>query len=95
MSGRNLAIIVAALHPRSGATLWRAPFADYFILSHENPLIFDTDGSTVRSAVYFPHRANVVDIDRVRARWRCSICWRPGREKRVSTSAIGRCITLT
>src|SRR5262249_5209372 len=66
MSGRNLAIIVVALRPRSGVTLLARAFADYFILSHENPLIFDTDDVERRLSRHFPQRANVVDLDRIR-----------------------------
>lgn len=65
MRERNLAIIVAALRPRSGTTLLARVFADYFILSHENPLLFDTDGIDRKLSRYFPERTRVVDLDRV------------------------------
>ena len=65
MRGRNLAIIVAALRSGSGATLLARVFADYFILSRENPLIFDTDRLDRTLSRYFPHIATVIDLDRI------------------------------
>ena len=65
MRGRNLAVIVAAARPRCGTTLLARVFADYFILSHEDPLIFDTDRIEGRLARYFPERATEIDLDRV------------------------------
>jgi hypothetical protein len=65
MKGRNLAVIVAALRPRSGVSLLTRVLADYVILSHERPVIFDTDHEERRLASYFPHLTTVVDLNRV------------------------------
>jgi hypothetical protein len=65
MKERNLAVIVAALRPRSGTTLLARLFADYAILSRAHPLIFDTDSLDRDLSRYFPHSARLVDLDRV------------------------------
>jgi hypothetical protein len=65
MRGRNLAVIVAALRSGCGATLLARVFADYFILSRENPLIFDTDRLDRTLSRYFPHITTVIDLDRI------------------------------
>jgi len=65
MKGRNLAVIVAALRPRSGVSLLTRVLADYVILSHERPLIFDTDAEEKRLNAYFPQLAKVIDLARV------------------------------
>ena len=65
MKARNLTVIVAGLRPRIGTTLLTRVLADYFILSHEEPLIFDTDSVDRRLSAYFPHLVTPVDLERV------------------------------
>jgi len=66
MKGNKLAIIIAAPRPRSGATLLARAFADYFRLSHEHPLIFDTGRGERRLSLYFPRIATAVDLTNIR-----------------------------
>jgi len=66
MKGNKLAILIVAPRPRSGATLLARAFADYFRLSHEHPLIFDTGRGERRLSLYFPRLATAVDLNNIR-----------------------------
>jgi len=66
MSGPSFAIIVASLHGRCGKTLLARAIADYFVLSGERPMIFDTDAIERRLAAQFPLETLVVDLTDVR-----------------------------
>jgi len=66
MKGSKLAVIITAPRPRSGATLLARAFADYFRLSREHPLIFDTGHDERRLSLYFPGMATAVDLNNIR-----------------------------
>jgi len=46
-------------------TLLTRVLVDYLILSHEQPLIFDTDSIEHRLSLYFPHLVTAIDLERI------------------------------
>lgn len=65
MQGITFAAIVASLHARTGKTLLSRVLADYFLLSGDNPMIFDTDALEQALSASFPAQSVVVDINQV------------------------------
>src|SRR5437762_12988044 len=61
----NFAIIVASARARSGKTLLSRLLAEHFILSGQQPIIFETDTTAAPLAARFPNDALALDIDRV------------------------------
>ena len=61
----NFAIIVASARARSGKTLLSRLLAEHFILSGQQPVIFETDVTAAPLAARFPNDAITLDIDRV------------------------------
>ena len=61
----NFAIIVASARARSGKTLLARLLAEHFILSGQQPAIFDTDATAAPLVARFPNDAIALDIDRV------------------------------
>ncbi len=61
----SFAIVVASLHGRTGKTLLARVIAEYFLLSGEQPFIFDTDAVDHRLLTLFPHDATVIDLAQV------------------------------
>ena len=61
----NFASIVASARARSGKTLLSRLLAEHFILSGQQPVIFETDVTTAPLAKRFPNDAITLDIDRV------------------------------
>jgi hypothetical protein len=62
---KSYTYLIASPHGRTGKTLLARLFADYALLAHQNPEIFDTDAAERSLAAYFPTRATIVDLDRV------------------------------
>jgi hypothetical protein len=62
---KSYTYIIASLHGRTGKSLLARLFADYAILSGQQPEIFDTDAAERKLAACFPGRAIVIDLDRV------------------------------
>lgn len=60
------AAIVASLHARTGKTLLARVLADYFVLSGDRPLLFDTDAAEQMLHASFPYDTVVVDVGEVR-----------------------------
>ncbi|MGA2124719.1 MAG: hypothetical protein ABSG76_01075 [Xanthobacteraceae bacterium] len=60
------AAIVAAAHARTGKTLLSRVLADYFMVSGDSPMIFDTDPIEQTLSASFPTQSLVVDINQVR-----------------------------
>src|SRR4051812_5390225 len=61
----NFAIIVASARARSGKTLLSRLLAELFILSGQQPVIFETDVTAAPLAGRFPSDAITLDVDRV------------------------------
>ena len=62
----SFAAIVASLHGRTGKTLLARVLADYFVLSGQRPLVFDTDAAEQTLHAAFPYDTVVVDLGEVR-----------------------------
>jgi hypothetical protein len=62
----SFAAIVASLHARTGKTLLARVLSDYFVLSGNRPLLFDTDTAEQTLHASFPRDAVVVDLGEVR-----------------------------
>jgi len=60
------AAIVASVHARTGKTLLSRVLADYFMVSGDSPMIFDTDPIEQSLSASFPSQSLVVDINQVR-----------------------------
>lgn len=65
MRDLSFAIIVASLHGRTGKTLLTRIIAEYFLLSDEQPYIFDTDAVDLGLRTLFPDAVQVVDLAHV------------------------------
>jgi hypothetical protein len=66
MSETSFAAIVCSLHARTGKTLLARVLADYFLLSDQTPLVFDTDPLEHALGGCFPGHSLVVDLGQVR-----------------------------
>ncbi len=66
MLGKSLAILVVSPRERSGTTLIARLFAEFFQLSGDAPLLFDTDVAKPKFSKYFPGRAEVIDLENTR-----------------------------
>jgi hypothetical protein len=62
----SFAAIVASLHGRTGKTLFARVLADYFLLSGNRPLIFDTDFTQQPLRAAFPSDTTVADLSETR-----------------------------
>lgn len=69
MLGKSLAILVVSPRERSGTTLIARLFAEFFRLSGDAPLLFDTDAAKPKFSKYFPE-AELVNLDRTRDQMR-------------------------
>jgi hypothetical protein len=65
MLGKSLAILVVSPHERSGCTLIARLFAEFFRLSGDAPLLFDTDAAKPKFSKYFPE-AELVNLDQTK-----------------------------
>jgi hypothetical protein len=65
MLGKSLAILVVSPRDRSGTTLIARLFAEFFRLSGDAPLLFDTDTLKPKFSKYFPE-AQVVNLDKTK-----------------------------
>lgn len=61
----NFAIIVASARARSGKTLLSRLLAEHFILSRQQPIIYETDVTAAPLVARYPGNALALDIDRV------------------------------
>jgi hypothetical protein len=66
MSETSFAAIVTSLHGRTGKTMLARVLAEYFLLSEQTPVVFDTDTSERSLSACFPGHSLVVDLDQVR-----------------------------
>jgi hypothetical protein len=66
MSETTYAAIVTSVHGRTGKTLLSRVIAEYFILSDQIPVVFDTDAIDRPLSTCFPDRSCVVDLAEVR-----------------------------
>lgn len=66
MSELCFAAIVASLHARTGKSLLARVLTDYFILSGQTPVVFDTDAIEMSLSSCFPGHSMVVELDQVR-----------------------------
>jgi len=62
----SFAAIVASLHGRTGKTLFARVLADYFLLSGNRPLVFDTDFTEQTLRASFPFDTIVLDLSETR-----------------------------
>jgi len=62
----SFAAIVASLHGRTGKTLFARVLADYFLLSGNRPLVFDTDFTEQTLRASFPFDTVVLDLSETR-----------------------------
>jgi hypothetical protein len=62
----SFAAIVASLHGRTGKTLFARVLADYFLLSGNRPLVFDTDFTEQTLRASFPFDTVVADLSETR-----------------------------
>src|SRR6202158_4133052 len=62
----SFAAIVASLHGRTGKTLLARVLADYFVLSGNCPLVFDTDATERTLHASFPYDTMVADLSETR-----------------------------
>lgn len=69
MLGKSLAILVVSPRERSGTTLIARLFAEFFRLSGDAPLLFDTDAQKPKFSRYFPE-AEVVSLDQTKGQMR-------------------------
>ncbi|MBV8840980.1 MAG: hypothetical protein JO000_30955, partial [Alphaproteobacteria bacterium] len=66
----SFAAIVASLHGRTGKTLFARVLADYFLLSGNRPLVFDTDFTEQTLRAAFPIDTVVLDLSETRDQMR-------------------------
>jgi hypothetical protein len=66
----SFAAIVASLHGRTGKTLFARVLADYFLLSGNRPLVFDTDFTEQTLRAAFPFDTVVLDLSETRDQMR-------------------------
>jgi hypothetical protein len=69
MLGKSLAILVVSPRERSGCTLIARLFAEFFRLSGDAPLLFDTDAQKPKFSKYFPE-AEIVNLDQTKGQMR-------------------------
>lgn len=69
MLGKSLAILVVSPHERSGCTLIARLFAEFFRLSGDAPILFDTDAAKPKFSLYFPE-AELVDLSKTKGQMR-------------------------
>jgi len=69
MLGKSLAILVVSPRERSGTTLLARLFAEFFRLSGDAPLLFDTDAQKPKFSKYFPE-AELVDLGKTKGQMR-------------------------
>jgi hypothetical protein len=69
MLGKSLAILVVSPRERSGTTLIARLFAEFFRLSGDAPLLFDTDAQKPRFSKFFPE-AELVNLDQTKGQMR-------------------------
>jgi hypothetical protein len=62
----SFAAIVSSLHGRTGKTLLARVLTDYFVLSGNRPLVFDTDATEQTLHASFPYDTIVADLSEVR-----------------------------
>jgi hypothetical protein len=62
----SFAAIVASLHGRTGKTLFARVLADYFVLSGNRPIVFDTDFTERTLHAAFPFDTIVADLSETR-----------------------------
>ena len=65
MGDLSFAIVVASLHGRTGKTLLTRVVAEYFLLSNEQPYVFDTDPVDFGLGTLLPGAVQVVDLAHV------------------------------
>ena len=65
MLGKSLAIIVVSPRERSGTTLIARLFTEFFQLSGDAPVLFDTDAAKPKLSKYFPS-AEIIDLENTR-----------------------------
>ena len=66
----SFAAIVSSLHGRTGKTLFARVLADYFLLSGNRPLVFDTDFTEQTLRASFPFDTVVLDLSETRDQMR-------------------------
>lgn len=69
MLGKSLAILVVSPRERSGTTLIARLFAEFFRLSGDAPLLFDTDAAKPKFSKYFSD-AELVDLSSTKGQMR-------------------------
>jgi hypothetical protein len=69
MLGKSLAILVVSPRERSGTTLIARLFAEFFRLSGDAPLLFDTDAARPKFSKYFPE-SELVNLDQTKGQMR-------------------------
>jgi hypothetical protein len=69
MLGKSLAILVVSPRERSGTTLIARLFTEFFRLSGDAPLLFDTDAVKPKLSKYFPE-AELVDLTQTKGQMR-------------------------
>jgi hypothetical protein len=84
MLGKSLAILVVSPRDRSGTTLIARLFAEFFRLSGDAPLLFDTDTLKPKFSKYFPE-AQVVNLDKTKGQM--GLCVRMSRRSSMSRAA--------
>lgn len=65
MLGKSLAILVVSPRERSGTTLIARLFAEFFRLSGDAPLLFDTDTTRPKFSKYFPG-AETINLEKTK-----------------------------
>jgi hypothetical protein len=66
MLGKSLAILVVSPRERSGTTLIARLITEFFQLSGDAPLLFDTDAVKPKLSKYFPGQAEIIDLENTR-----------------------------
>jgi hypothetical protein len=66
MLGKSLAILVASPRERSGTTLIARLIAEFFQLSGDAPILFDTDAKKPKFSKYFPDHTEIIDLENTR-----------------------------
>jgi hypothetical protein len=69
MLGKSLAILVVSPRERSGTTLIARLFAEFFRLSGDAPLLFDTDAAKPKFSKYFPG-AELINLEQTKGQMR-------------------------
>lgn len=69
MLGKSLAILVVSPRERSGTTLIARLFAEFFRLSGDAPILFDTDAARPKFSKYFPE-AELINLEQTEGQMR-------------------------